>query len=103
MSCIYDRDSTVTGQHLAFNSDQAIGLDITKAVQTGLLAKTFAVSLANQEQRILNYIQATTMLVILGSNSQTTQAQNCYFKDLRVWITKRNPYQLFNNRFKQVA
>lgn len=55
VSCVYDRDSTVTGQHLAYNPDQLAGLDSTKAISR-LLSKTFAVSLADQDQRILNYI-----------------------------------------------
>jgi hypothetical protein len=53
---------------LAYNPDQLAGLDSTKAISR-LLSKTFAVSLADQDQRILNYIQATTIIVILGSNA----------------------------------
>lgn len=68
VSCIYDRDSAITGQHLAFNTDSVTGLDMTKAVKQGLLAKTYAVSLASKSDRILNYIQATKMDVVLGSN-----------------------------------
>jgi hypothetical protein len=42
------------------------------------------------------------VLVTLGNNADSSNQQNCFFKDVRVWTSKRSPFDLFSYRFKQV-
>jgi len=43
------------------------------------------------------------MTVILGNSAKLDGYQMAYFKDLRVWSSKRSPFDLFEHRFRQVA
>lgn len=70
------------------------------AIKKGLLADEFTISIASAKKRMPNFAETTDVVVTLGSDKTATQYQNCYFKDLRVWTSKRSTFELFTYRFK---
>lgn len=68
VSCIYDRDRAVSGEHLAFNSNSGAGPEAITAVKKALLAKRFTRSIVSAGKRIPGYVRPTEFLVVLGNN-----------------------------------
>ena len=63
---------------------------------------TFAISLARNDDRIMNYIEKIKWDVTLGNDWDNTLYQDAYFKDLRVWSSVRTVTDLYTYRLKQV-
>ena len=67
-----------------------------------VLPFTYAISLAGNDDRILNYIEKIKWDVTLGNDWDNALYQDAYFKDLRVWSSVRTVTDLYTYRLRQV-